>query len=83
MGIKKLIREPKPSTKFIFVYNHVDSTIWFSSFSGFRKEKKILETPDGGSRRGFQTGIPDGDFKRGPPKVDANSSTHDHTNPQS
>lgn len=35
------------------------------------------------SRRRFQTGIPDGDFKRGPPKVDANSSTHDHTNPQS
>lgn len=64
MDIKKLIREPKPSTKFIFVYNHVDSTIWFSSFSGFRKEKKSskLQTgvPDGGSRRGFQTGISNG-----------------------
>lgn len=60
VDIKKLIREPKPSTKFIFVYNHVDSTIRFSSFSGFRKEKKTLETPDGGSRRGFQTGISNG-----------------------
>lgn len=64
MDIKKLIREPKPSTKFIFVYNHVDSTIRFSSFSGFRREKNPRN-----SRRGFQTGIPDGDFKRGPPRL--------------
>ena len=57
------------------------------AFQALEKKKKSskLQTgvPDGGSRRGFQTGIPDGDFKRGPPKVDANSSTHDHTNPQS
>jgi len=60
MDIKKLIREPKPSTKFIFVYNHVDSTIRFSSFSGFRREKNPRN-----SRRGFQTGISDGDSRQG------------------
>lgn len=47
------------------------------AFQALEKKKKPskLQTgvPDGDSRRGFQTGSP---------KVDVNSSTHDHTNPQ-